>query len=312
MYRIRFHGRGGQGIKVAGRILGTAFFLEGFEVQDAPRYGAERRGAPIFAYVRAGRSSVNERGIVRHPDLVTVADDTLVPIPAAGVLEGLTESTVLLIYSREDQETWRQRLGRRVCRLLILPPDMFEGRGGGAPFAGAICAGAAARLTGEISVLALRSAVRQELTDHPEDIIEYNQDNAVSAYEYMEPYQGWVTEGRKISAEKYRRPDWIDIPFEDALVAAPVIRAAATSEKMPTGLWRTMRPEIDYSRCRRCWWICGTLCPDSAIDADEQDRPAIDYKHCKGCMICAAACPSHAIEITSEKETLPREKGGDR
>ena len=29
MYRIRFHGRGGQGIKTAGRILGTAFFLEG-------------------------------------------------------------------------------------------------------------------------------------------------------------------------------------------------------------------------------------------------------------------------------------------
>ena len=56
MYRLRFHGRGGQGMKTAGRILGTAFFLAGFEVQDAPRYGAERRGAPIFAYVRAARA----------------------------------------------------------------------------------------------------------------------------------------------------------------------------------------------------------------------------------------------------------------
>ncbi|MEN8711676.1 MAG: 2-oxoacid:acceptor oxidoreductase family protein, partial [Arenicellales bacterium] len=45
MYRIRFHGRGGQGMKTASRILGTAFFLAGYEVQDAPRYGAERRGA---------------------------------------------------------------------------------------------------------------------------------------------------------------------------------------------------------------------------------------------------------------------------
>ena len=53
MYRIRFHGRGGQGMKTASRILGTAFFIQGYEVQDAPRYGAERRGAPIFAYVRA-------------------------------------------------------------------------------------------------------------------------------------------------------------------------------------------------------------------------------------------------------------------
>ena len=71
-------------MKTASRMLGTAFFLEGFEVQDAPRYGAERRGAPIFAYVRAARTPINERGVVRRPDLVIVADDSLVGVPAAG------------------------------------------------------------------------------------------------------------------------------------------------------------------------------------------------------------------------------------
>jgi pyruvate ferredoxin oxidoreductase gamma subunit len=45
-------------MKAASRILGNAFFLEGYEVQDAPRYGAERRGAPIFAYVRADREPI--------------------------------------------------------------------------------------------------------------------------------------------------------------------------------------------------------------------------------------------------------------
>ena len=70
MYRIRFHGRGGQGMKTASRVLGSAFFCAGFEVQDAPRYGAERRGAPIFAFVRAAREPINERGIIRRPDLV--------------------------------------------------------------------------------------------------------------------------------------------------------------------------------------------------------------------------------------------------
>ena len=86
MYRIRFHGRGGQGMKTASRILGTAFFLEGFEVQDAPRYGAERRGAPIFAYVRANRQAIQERGVIHRPDLVIVADDSLVPVPGAGAV----------------------------------------------------------------------------------------------------------------------------------------------------------------------------------------------------------------------------------
>ncbi|MFZ9039616.1 MAG: 2-oxoacid:acceptor oxidoreductase family protein, partial [Gammaproteobacteria bacterium] len=87
MFRIRFHGRGGQGMKTASRILGTAFFNAGYEVQDAPRYGAERRGAPIFAYVRADRETINERGIIDRPDLVCVADDTLVGMPAAAVRE---------------------------------------------------------------------------------------------------------------------------------------------------------------------------------------------------------------------------------
>ena len=99
MFRIRFHGRGGQGMKTASRILGSALFAGGFEVQDAPRYGAERRGAPIFAYVRADRAPINERGIIRQPDLVVVADDTLVPVPAAVWLFG-TALAALVGFSR--------------------------------------------------------------------------------------------------------------------------------------------------------------------------------------------------------------------
>ncbi len=120
MYRIRFHGRGGQGMKTASRMLGTAFFLEGFEVQDAPRYGAERRGAPIFAYVRAAREPIHERGIITRPDLVVVADDSLVSIAAAGVCQGLTERGVLLINSHDSVESWSQRLNLS-GPIVVLP-----------------------------------------------------------------------------------------------------------------------------------------------------------------------------------------------
>ena len=50
MFRIRFHGRGGQGIRQRAGYWSTLFSWR-VRVQDAPRYGAERRGAPIFAYV---------------------------------------------------------------------------------------------------------------------------------------------------------------------------------------------------------------------------------------------------------------------
>ena len=147
MFRIRFHGRGGQGMKTASRVLGSAFFLEDFEVQDAPRYGAERRGAPIFAYVRASRERINERGIIRNPDLVVVADDSLIPVPAAGVLQGLHRHTVMLINSHDPAELWVQRLNLAGPVLILPAGEEVEDRAA-LPFAGVTCAGAAARLVG--------------------------------------------------------------------------------------------------------------------------------------------------------------------
>jgi len=68
MLRVRFHGRGGQGIKTASQILGTAAFLSGFQSQDFPLYGAERRGAPIVAFTRINKTPILERGPISIPD----------------------------------------------------------------------------------------------------------------------------------------------------------------------------------------------------------------------------------------------------
>lgn len=311
MYRIRFHGRGGQGMKTASRVLGCAFFLEGFEVQDAPRYGAERRGAPIFAFVRASRSPINERGIIRHPDLVVVADDSLVPIPAAGVLQGLGAHTVLLINSHDTPELWKQRLNLAGPVIILPAREEAEDRAD-LPFVGTTCAAAAARLVGVISRDALLEAIRTELQPLGPARVDKNLQTAQQAYDGMAAYTGAVQEGAAISAASYVQPEWITTPFEDVEYASPTVHAAATSVEVKTGLWRTMRPVIDYQRCNRCWWVCSTFCPDAAIDVDREGTPHIDYDHCKGCLICVAKCPPHAIEAipehiaqqTGEKESL--------
>lgn len=299
MYRIRYHGRGGQGMKTASRILGTAFFLEGFEVQDAPRYGAERRGAPIFAYVRASRQPINERGIIRHPDLVIVADDTLVSIPAAGVLSGLTEGTVLLISSTETPDVWKTRLNFP-GQVLGLPADAEVEDRLELRFIGSACTGAAARLVGVISRDSLERAVREELMYLGEPVMEKNLGKALEAYDLIVDYAGVVREAEEILADGYEKPEWVELPFENARISAPAIHGGATSVEVKTGLWRTMRPVIDYGQCNRCWWVCSTFCPDSAIRVDEEGSPQIDYEHCKGCMICVAQCPAHAIQAIPE------------
>jgi pyruvate ferredoxin oxidoreductase gamma subunit len=48
MRTVRFHGCGGQGAKTASRILGTASFLEGYQVQDAPIEGPNSAAVQLW------------------------------------------------------------------------------------------------------------------------------------------------------------------------------------------------------------------------------------------------------------------------
>jgi pyruvate ferredoxin oxidoreductase gamma subunit len=68
-----------------------------------------------------------------------------------------------------------------------------------------------------------------------------------------------------------------------------------------------VRPVIDEARCKRCWWVCSTFCPDGAIAVDDAGQPRIDYAHCKGCLVCVAQCPAHAIAAVPEHEAAASE-----
>ncbi|NVN93274.1 MAG: 2-oxoacid:acceptor oxidoreductase family protein [Desulfuromonadales bacterium] len=308
VYRIRFHGRGGQGMKTASRILGSAFFLEGLQVQDAPRYGAERRGAPIFAYVRASRTPINERGIIHVPDLVIVADETLLAIPAAGVLHGVTDRTVLLINSAEKAEDLQVRLNfpGKLIAFCAIPEEEGDH---GLRHVGVGCAGAAARLTGVISRTSLEGAIREELAPLGDRVVGLNLHLALRSHDLMASYGVIVTPGLATSAVGYLKPDWVDIPFDKARVSAPAVFAPATSDQVMTGLWRTERPVLDRALCKRCS-LCAIYCPENAITLNREGFPDIDYQHCKGCLLCVEQCPAHALRAVPEHDE-PREATGE-
>ena len=306
MYRIRFHGRGGQGIKTASRILGTTLFLEGLEVQDAPRYGAERRGAPIFAYVRASTRPIQERGIIPDPDLVVVADETLIAMSTAGVLAGFDENTVLLMYSNDSAETWQQRLNLQSPVLVVneqITDDVPE-----QALIGAICAGAAARLLGCISRQSLIDAITEEISPLGSELLEKNLKAALASFDQQSKNADLIKHQPGPTSADYQRPDWLDLPFEEAHISAPDIFAELTSVQVNTSLWRTLRPVIEYDLCNACSWICSTFCPDSCIEVDAQGLPQIDYDHCKGCLVCVGVCPPHAIISIPEKDAQEQEQ----
>ena len=139
------------------------------------------------------------------------------------------------------------------------------------------------------------------------ELLEEDVTRALSAFNAMAPVEGMVKERPVPDLAVAERPDWTTLGAEDVSLSGPAIHAGSTSVEVRTGLWRILRPVIDYGRCNRCSWVCGSLCPDSAISVADDGRPVIDYDHCKGCMICVAVCPPHAIDTIPEARAKEHE-----
>jgi len=97
MQEIRFHGRGGQGAVIASKIMAQALFYEGLYAQAFPTFGAERRGAPVAAFVRADEKPIRLRSRVTTPNHVVVMAARLIEV--VPVADGLRENGTLLINS---------------------------------------------------------------------------------------------------------------------------------------------------------------------------------------------------------------------
>ena len=305
MLRVRLHGRGGQGIKTAGQILGTAAFLSGFQAQDFPLYGAERRGAPIVAFTRIDESLILERGPISIPDLILIGDESLLTDAQAAPICGADAQTVVFINS----ETAPQELQKQnslpglpvVCGLSRLCLQYLKD----VMLLSTALAAAGARLSGLITLDDLLEAVETELEPIgvTGDTLKKNAELATDVFAALSPAIFSQREQSKLSPSQL-----IEIQQKSLLEAAPVITATGNMAKRKTGNWRIHRPGIDYEACNHCL-ICYARCPEGVIEADAEGKPIIGYDHCKGCMICAQECPKHAIKTLWEMDygTEPRQ-----
>ncbi|WP_054857067.1 2-oxoacid:acceptor oxidoreductase family protein [Vulcanisaeta sp. JCM 16159] len=80
MVEITFFGRGGQGAVTAAQIIAQAAIRRGLFANSFPEYGAERRGAPVRAYVRLSREPVLAREPIERPDISVVFDTRLLSV----------------------------------------------------------------------------------------------------------------------------------------------------------------------------------------------------------------------------------------
>lgn len=95
MLEIKIAGRGGQGAVLASQLLAEGLFSQDLAVQSFPSFGAERRGAPVSAFVRVDDKEITLRCAVKRPDWLIIMDPNLLTNPM--IMAGADETTVLLI-----------------------------------------------------------------------------------------------------------------------------------------------------------------------------------------------------------------------
>lgn len=105
---IRWHGRGGQGTVTAAKVFADACLSSGRYVQAFPEYGPERAGAPLQAYNRISDKELRMHCPVLQPDIVVIADPTL--LDGIDVAAGAGPETSFLINAGKNSETVKNKL----------------------------------------------------------------------------------------------------------------------------------------------------------------------------------------------------------
>jgi 2-oxoacid:acceptor oxidoreductase gamma subunit (pyruvate/2-ketoisovalerate family) len=178
MIEIRFHGRGGQGTVVASKILADALAKEGNYVQAYPEFGVERRGAPVFAFIRIDNKPIYDKSKIYHPDHVVVVDPTLVE--AIDITEGLKEGGYIIINSPKKPEEFKFPEKYRVHTINATEIAVKYKLGTlAAPIVNTAIAGAVVKILNLTKLESLVEAIKEGVPLKPEDNIKA----AVEAYE---------------------------------------------------------------------------------------------------------------------------------
>lgn len=102
LIKIVLLGRGGMGIVTACEIIAEAAYLSGnfVDVQAYPSFGAERRGAPIQAYVKLSRAEkIYDRSQIENPNILIVFDDSVL---TKDITQSLEKNGVFIVNSDKN------------------------------------------------------------------------------------------------------------------------------------------------------------------------------------------------------------------
>ncbi len=162
MTEIRILSRGGQGGVTGAKMLAYAGHLDGKYVQAIPKYGAERKGAPIFADCRIADSHVKTHApvIIENTHSWIVLEQSLInTIP----IDRLSPGTILIINSQNIPESLKNKANIKIG--LVDAVSIAQECGlikSGTVMVSTTMLGAWAKATGLISLDSLKKAVKHK------------------------------------------------------------------------------------------------------------------------------------------------------
>lgn len=285
MFEIQFYGRGGQGLYLASQILAYAAFLDGKFPQVFPEFTAERRGAPISAFLRIDSEPIRLRCRIYRPNVVLVFDPAFLP-HISDVLRHTKPTGSLLVNGKDRVEVERR------IRLAYVDADGIAKEFGltseeGYHMGNMAMLGAFCRFTGIVTFESLLFAIREKMPRLGEE----NCEVARAGFSQI-VVQGMTSpRSSKLSVRKQKTP------FN------PISISCEISKGRPTNSWRMADPTFT-EKCTACG-ICALFCPEGVISVLDGRLMAVDLDYCKGCWICVNVCPVEGALAIREKKEAP-------
>jgi 2-oxoacid:acceptor oxidoreductase gamma subunit (pyruvate/2-ketoisovalerate family)/2-oxoacid:acceptor oxidoreductase delta subunit (pyruvate/2-ketoisovalerate family) len=264
-------GRGGEGVVLASQILADAFARAGFWAQSFPEFKAERRGAPISAFLRWDDSPIHRRYRVRECDVLAA----LSPAPPAPQLLSAVRPGGLVVLNREERLPCAGpfAVARVPASRIARDHGIFSAEG--RPMGNVAVLGACVKLLLPDGLGLLEQAIVSRL-------------GAAAGANVVAAREGYARCTRQ-------RPRPADLPLEavgppDAARPATPLYCVSTTDTLGnhTGSWSTERPVLTDA-CTACG-LCALFCPDGAM-ARLDGAMVVDELYCKGCGICVDVCP---------------------
>ena len=162
MMEIRLHGRGGQGVVTAAALIAKAATLESKFAHSFPSFGAERRGAPVLAFVRINDSPIRTKQQIYEPDAVIVFDPTVykfVPIS-----QGVKEDGTIIINTANSASDVRDSLNT-AASVFTVDATSIANKIFGRPVTNTVMLGAFARISPVVTLSSLKKVVNERFGD---------------------------------------------------------------------------------------------------------------------------------------------------